>query len=135
MKICGVEIKGSEAIIAVIDIENDQVMSVDVEPKKIALENDEDPKLVKSFFETFSGFIRDNQLERVVIKKRSKRGEYAGGAVTFKIEGLIQLIDGCSVDLIAAQTITAVQRKKRHELPDNLNKYQEQAFLAAICSV
>ncbi len=134
MKICGVEIKGSEAILAVIDIENEQAVFVDVGPKKIALKNDEDPGAVKSFFERFWGFIRDNHIDRVVIKKRSRRGEYAGGAVTFKIEGLIQLIDGCSIDLIDAQTITAVQKERRHKLPVNLNRYQEQAFLAAICA-
>ena len=135
MKICGVEIKGSEAIMAVIDLENDQATSLNIEPKKIALENDEDRNLVKSFFEAFSGFIRDNQIDRVVIKKRSKKGDYAGGVVTFKIEGLIQLVEGCSVDLIAPQTISATQKKKHYEPPNNLNKYQEQAFFAAMCSV
>jgi hypothetical protein len=134
MRICGVEIKGSEAILAVVDVEDDQFRSVDMEPKKIALQNDEDSGFVKSFFDTFGAFIRDNQVERIVIKKRSKKGEYAGGVLTFKIEGLIQLIDGCTVGLIAPQTITAVQKKKHYKLPGNLNKYQEQAFLAAVCS-
>ena len=106
-----------------------------MEPKKIALQNDEDPNFVKSFLETFAAFARDNQVERIVIKKRSKKGEYAGGVLTFKIEGLIQLVEGCSVDLIAPQTITAVQKKKHYALPGNLNKYQEQAFLTAVCSV
>jgi len=134
MRICGVEIKGTEAIVAVVDVEGGQFNSVDVEPKKIALQNDEDPNFVKSFFETFAAFARDNQVERIVIKKRSKKGEYTGGVLTFKIEGLIQLIDSCPVDLIAPQTITAVQKKKSYELPGNLNKYQEQAYLAAVCS-
>src|SRR3974390_2329183 len=120
MRICGVEIKGTEAIMAVVEAGGGQFVSIDVEPNRIALQNDEDPKFVKSFFETFAAFTRDNKVERIVIKKRSKKGDYAGGVLTFKIEGLIQLVEGCSVDMIAPQTITAAQKKKGHELPDNL---------------
>ena len=65
MRICGVEIKGSEAVIAVVDMNDDHIELIEVEPKKIVLQNDEDPSSVKSFFETFAAFTRDNQVKKI----------------------------------------------------------------------
>jgi hypothetical protein len=134
-KVCGVEIKGSEAILAIAEVVDDEIRHVAVDTRKLPLRDDESSEHVKSFVELVRGFARDNGLDQIAIKKRSKKGEFAGGPVTFKIEGLIQSIDDCAVDLISPQTIGAANRKHEFDLPSTLNKYQHEAFLTACASL
>ncbi|MNG16639.1 hypothetical protein D3C84_1005730 [compost metagenome] len=80
-----------------------------------------------------ASFVRENSVDRIVIKKRSKKGEFAGGPTTFKIEGVFQLLENCEVTLLSPQTINAQAKKHNFELPGTLNKYQHEAYKAA-CS-
>lgn len=128
MRVCGIEIKGNEAILAVVESVDGEIVHVALETKKIALADDESSEHVKSFRKLVEGFAKENKLDIVAVKKRMKKGEYAGGPVTFKIEGLIQLVDVCEVRLLAAQTIKAVNQKRPVDLPAALNKYQHEAY-------
>ena len=131
MKVCGIEIKGCEAILAVAEAKDTSIDHVSIETKKIALDDDDDSNHVKSFSSLIAGFVRDNHIEKIAIKKRSKKGDYAGGPTTFKIEGIIQLLENCYVDLLSPQTISAANKKYEFVLPDSLNKYQHEAFITA----
>ncbi|MFA5981835.1 DUF3010 family protein [Pseudomonas sp. KHB2.9] len=133
MTLCGIEIKGSEAIIAVASLNNQTLTHVALATKKIALEDDDDAANVKAFAAQVKAFVRDNAIERIAIKKRSKKGEFAGGPTTFKIEGVFQLLEGVEVTLLSPQTINAQNKKHNFDLPATLNKYQHEAFKAA-CS-
>ena len=97
MNICGIEIKGSEAIIAVAALDGSTLSHVPLATKKIALEDDDEAANVKLFAAQVASFVRENSVDRITIKKRSKKGEFAGGPTTFKIEGILQLLDGCEV--------------------------------------
>ncbi|WP_339426152.1 DUF3010 family protein [Pseudomonas proteolytica] len=130
MTLCGIEIKGSEAIIAVAAPD---LTHVTLATKKIALEDDDEAANVKAFASQVAAFVRDNGITRIAIKKRSKKGEFAGGPTTFKIEGVLQLLDGVDVTLLSPQTINAQYKKHSFELPATLNKYQHEAFKTA-CS-
>ena len=130
MTLCGIEIKGSEAIIAVAAPD---LTHVTMATKKIALEDDDEAANVKAFAHQVAAFVRDNGITRIAIKKRSKKGEFAGGPTTFKIEGVLQLLDGVEVTLLSPQTINAQNKKHDFALPATLNKYQHEAFKAA-CS-
>ena len=133
MNICGIEIKGSEAIIAVASLDQQALSHVALNIKKIALDDDDQAANVKAFAAQVRAFVTDNGIERIAIKKRSKKGEFAGGPTTFKIEGVFQLLENCEVTLLSPQTITAQCKKFNVELPDSLNKYQHEAYKAA-CS-
>ncbi|KRP81762.1 DUF3010 family protein [Pseudomonas veronii] len=133
MTLCGIEIKGSEAIIAVASLNNQTLTHVALATKKIALEDDDDAANVKAFATQVKAFVQDNAIERIAIKKRSKKGEFAGGPTTFKIEGVFQLLEGVEVTLLSPQTINAQNKKHNFDLPATLNKYQHEAFKAA-CS-
>ena len=135
MPLCGVEIKGSEAIFAVAEFSDGQWKHIPTETKRIPLADDDDAQNVRSFADLVAGFLRDNKLTEVVLKKRGKKGEFAGGATTFKIEGVFQLIRECSVHLISAPTIFAQDRKHAFSIPTTLNKYQEGAFLTACAAL
>jgi hypothetical protein len=128
MKICGIEIKGSEAILAVASLDDQGLTHVALATKKIALDDDD-----KVFAAQVASFIRENSIDRIAIKKRSKKGEFAGGPTTFKIEGVFQLLENCEVTLLSPQTINAQNKKFDFELPATLNKYQHEAYKAA-CS-
>jgi hypothetical protein len=134
MKTCGVDIKASEAIFALAEVVGSSVAHVPLVLKKLALEDDELASNVKAFAGQVAAFVRDNGIQRLAIKKRSKKGEFAGGPTTFKIEGLLQLLEGCESVLVSPQTISAQAKKLGAELPASLNKYQHDAFKAA-CAV
>lgn len=135
MPICGVEIKGSEAIFALANLNANQFVHIPLETKRIALTDDDDSGSVQSFAQLVAGFLRDNEVTSLAIKKRGKKGEFAGGPTTFKIEGILQLIPGCDVQLIAPPTIAAQDRKHKFPLPDSLNKYQHDAFRTACAAI
>jgi hypothetical protein len=132
MSICGIEIKGSEAIFAIASLQGDALQHVAIATKKIALEDDDEAANVKAFAAQAAAFVSENGISRLAIKKRSKKGEFAGGPTTFKIEGVFQLLD-CEVTLLSPQTINAQNKKHNFELPSTLNKYQHEAYKTA-CS-
>ena len=133
MNICGVEIKGSEAIFAVATRASGALEPLPLSVKKIALEDDDEASNVKAFAQQIATFVRENGIAHIAIKKRSKKGEFAGGPTTFKIETVFQLLEDCEVMLLSPQTINAQMKKHDFELPAALNKYQHEAYKAA-CS-
>lgn len=133
MIICGIEIKGSEAIIAVASLDNQVLTHVALATKKIALDDDDEAANVKAFAAQVKAFVQANGITRIAIKKRSKKGEFAGGPTTFKIEGVFQLLEGVEVTLLSPQTINAQYKKHTFDLPATLNKYQHEAYKTA-CS-
>lgn len=60
------------------------------------------------------------------------RGKFAGGAVTFKLDGLIQVSTGAPVELIAANSISHALKDEKDDYPSELYGYQEQAFRTAL---
>ncbi|AZE63772.1 MULTISPECIES: DUF3010 family protein [Pseudomonas] len=133
MTLCGIEIKGSEAIIALAALDHQTLTHVALATKKIALDDDDEAANVKAFAAQVKAFVQDNSIQRIAIKKRSKKGEFAGGPTTFKIEGVFQLLEGVEVTLLSPQTINAQNKKHTFDLPATLNKYQHEAYKTA-CS-
>ena len=131
MNICGIELKANNVILVV--LKNNEY--IDIKIKKIVLEDDEKQEDIRKFCNEFLDFLQKNEIEKVFIKKRAKKGAFSGGAVTFKLEGLIQLNPFCSVDLISAQSISTFEKKNQIEFPKELKKYQEQAYLTALCNL
>lgn len=135
MKICGIEIKGSEALLAVASLDAGQPVHVGVTTKKIGLEDDEDAAQVKAFAAQVKAFVSEQGIDHLAIKKRSKKGDFAGGPTTFKIEGVLQLLDNCTVELVSPQTVSAQAKKHNLELPGSLNKYQHEAYKSACAAL
>ena len=133
MIICGVEIKGSEAIFALATLQHGGIEHLPLATKRIALEDDDESINVKAFATQIASFVRENGISHIVIKKRSKKGEFAGGPTTFKIETIFQLLSDCEVTLMSPQTSNAQNKKHDFALPASLNKYQHEAYKAA-CS-
>lgn len=130
-RICGIELKSSEAILTVIDCKDGKEAFVDLDTKKISIEDDELTASIKSFYDDFKNFVRDNHIDTVVIKKRPKNGKMAGGAISFKLEALIQLNEITKIIFVSGQGIAAAAKRQPFDIPDGLKKYQENSFMAA----
>lgn len=131
MRACGIEMKASEAILVLLDGAKANYAWIDVKPRKLMITDDENQNEVQAFRDALYAYLRENGVECVAIKKRSKKGEYAGGAIGFKLEGIVQLYDECGVVLYAPQRIAAVLRNHPAVPPEKLPKFQYGAFETA----
>jgi len=135
MTICGIEMSGSEAILVLISGTKASFYHHEVEPRKIKMREDTDPSEVKAFRDSLFAFFRENKVDFVAIKKRVKKGDYAGGPIGFKLEGIAQLYDNCPVTLVAPQTISASVKNPSYDIPMSLRKYQHIAFQTAFSAL
>ncbi|MEA3353323.1 MAG: DUF3010 family protein [Campylobacterota bacterium] len=133
MIICGIELKANNASLALVNSKGETSEYIESKQKKITIEDDENIEDIAKFSNDIKELIDSYSIDKIVIKKRAKKGNFAGGAVTFKLEALIQLNGICLVELLSSQTISKYQKKNDIEFPSKLNKYQEQAYLAALC--
>ena len=131
MNICGIELKANNVILVVL---NDKKY-LETKIKKLIIEDDEKQEDIRKFCNEFLDFLEKNQIEKIYLKKRAKKGAFSGGAVTFKVEGLIQLNPVCDVELISGVTINNFEKKSDINFPKELKKYQEQAYLTALCKL
>lgn len=131
MTICGIEISSSEVRFALINGTKSNFSHIEVEPRKLKLSDDTDQDEVKAFRDSLFAFFRENNVDLVAIKKRGKKGEYSGGPIGFKLEGIAQLYENCPVNLVAPQTISASLKKNSPDIPESLRKYQYIAFQTA----
>lgn len=132
MRICGIDLKASNTILVVIEKIDENCEYIDLKIKKIELDDDEKQENIISYFSALNEFLQVNNISQVLIKKRAKKGSFSGGSNTFKVEALIQLNNVCKVELISSQSINSFEKKNNVEFPENLKKYQEQAYLSAL---
>jgi len=134
MIICGVELKANNIIFSLISNENNEIEYIDIKIKKHSLTDDESQESIKQLKNYIDDFIKEHNINKIVIKKRAKKGTFAGGVLTFKMESIIQLNDYCEVEFISSQSINKYCKNNEVEFPSKLNKYQEQSYLAALIS-
>lgn len=132
MKICGVEIKAKEAILAIVesDMDGNFVHFVSVS-RKLTLADDRDSKSVEALHGAIKALAKDHKLSGFVIKTRQATGAMAAGGITFKIEGLFQL-SGAPVYFISPQALNKMPAKNTGGIPASIFQYQEHAYLAAV---
>ena len=131
MIVCGMEMAASESRLVLLSGNKSDFRHIDVKPRKIEIADDENAEEVRAFRDSLFAFLSVKNVDIVAIKKRGKKGEYAGGPIGFKLEAIAQLHDECQVSLIAARTITANINRHSPQTPDTLLKYQYAAFQTA----
>lgn len=130
MKICGIELKGSEARIVCIDYVDGDYGFVCSEIKKIKLNDPKTQEAAKSFRDAFHNFFEDNNFDKIGVKERGKKGKFAGGPVSFKMEGILQSLD-FDVEIIHTMTIKAAIKNDTLK-SDEVNAYQVEALKTAL---
>ena len=138
MKICGVELSGNDAIISLLSLSDGVFTIPDCRVAKVSISDANDTQKMKDFQFSFAKLMQDYQIDAVVIRQRQAKGKFAGGAVGFKLEAAIQLIEGLSVRVVEATEIK--ERLKRNPLSvpfkeTGLKQYQEPAFLVAYACI
>ncbi len=131
MKYCGIELKSNEAIIVSIEIdETADYCFIATQTKKIKLSDSKSQEATKSFKEAFNKFFQDNNFNKIGVKERMKRGKFAGGADSFKMEGIIQTLD-FPIEILHTTTVKAKIKEKKLKT-DEINAYQEEALKVAL---
>ena len=131
MKVCGVELKGNDAIICVMSRENGLYDIPQIRVPKINIVDSGDAEQVKKFQFTFAKLLEDYNIDTVAIKGRALKGKFAGGPVGFKLEAAIQLIDGINVEIVSGSFVKSALAKTQVGIDfrdTGLKKFQEQAF-------
>ncbi|MDR9827602.1 DUF3010 family protein [Vibrio sp. FNV 38] len=138
MKICGVELSGNDAVVSLLSLSDGVFTIPDCRVTKVSIGDANDTKNIRDFQFSFAKLMQDYQIDRVVIRQRQTKGKFAGGAVGFKLESAIQLINELPVEVVSATEIK--ERLKRNPLmvpfkETGLKRYQEQAFLVAYACI
>ena len=131
MKVCGVELKGSDAVICLLSMEDGIFDIPDCRVRKVTLEKNQNLKFFQS---TFAKLMSDYKIEKVTIRERPTVGKFSGAAIGFKLEAAIQLIDDLDVELITPVDIKAYIKKNPVPVAfdeTGLKIFQESAFTTA----
>jgi hypothetical protein len=131
MRVLGVEIKAN----ALIFVLAENGVPVSTFPNKMELIDSYDSTEVRLLAGALKELLVSANIDAVVIKKRMEKGKFAGGAASFKLEGLVQLSTAVPVTFLSGAQISAVQKKLTDVDWSAVNKYQEQAFIAALSRV
>ena len=130
MRICGCEISAQEVRLAVFELNDEQNVEIlRIKKTRIELEDDTSEENLRSFLAALQEFSQENRIGTFVIKTRAKKGRMAGGAVSFKIETLIQLVEGCNTRFVSPIALSNFAKKKLLRYPEKLPVYLKNAFL------
>jgi hypothetical protein len=131
MRVCGCEISAQEVRLSVVYLDEDgNVEMLRLKTTRVELADDTSEADLRSFLAALQAFSRENEIETFVIKTRAKKGRMAGGAVSFKIETLIQLVEGCHTRFVSPVALSHFAKKEVKEYPEKLPVYLKNAFLA-----
>jgi hypothetical protein len=131
MRVCGCEISASEVRLAVVYLNDEgDVEMLRLKTTRIELEDDTSEADLRSCLADLQEFSREHEIDIFVIKTRAKKGRMAGGAVSFKIEALIQLVEGCQTKFVSPVALSHFAKKDLDEYPEKLPVYLKNAFLS-----
>ena len=130
MKVCGIELKGNNAIIASLSGDKDDYEIIAEKVKKIGLNDTKVQEDIRSFSKAIVQFFDEMNFDKIGIKARAEKGKFAGGPMSFKMEGLIQNTN-YGVEIIHGATIRA--KLKGISIDSSaIMKYQEEALNIAV---
>ena len=133
MRICGVELKGNDAIVCIMSRENGLYDIPHLRVQKISIADAGDAEQVTTFQFTFAKLMEDYKVDKVVIRGRALKGKFSGGPVGFKLEAAIQLIQDLAVEILSGTEIKKSLAKSQVDIDfrdTGLKQYQEGAFEA-----
>lgn len=134
MKVCGVELKGSEANLCLMAFDRDVFHIPECRVRKLTYPKQDSTEEMRHFQFTFKKLMEDYQVEYVVIRERPTKGKFAGSAAGFKLEAAIQLLEELNVTVMSPNAIK--ESLKRNPIPvvfaeTGLKMFQETAFNTA----
>jgi DUF3010 family protein len=134
MRVCGVELKGNDAIVCLMALSNGLYDIPQLRVQKISIADAGDAEEMRKFQFTFAKLVEDYKIDKVVIKGRAIKGKFAGGPVGFQLEAAIQLIEGLDVEILAGSFVKKALTKTQVVIDfrdTGLRNYQQTAFETA----
>lgn len=134
MKICGVELKGNDAVVCAMSLENGLYDIPQLRVPKLSISDAGNAEEMQKFQFAFKKLMSDYQIEKVVIKGRALKGKFAGGPVGFKLEAAIQLIEDLNVEIVSGSFVKSALAKSQVGIDfrdTGLKKFQQTAFETA----
>lgn len=136
MIICGVELTGSDAVVCLLNLDRGQFSLPECKVRKLSLKKNYTREDLKQFQTAFAELMAEYQVTSVAIKERMPKGKFAGGAISFKLEAAIQLIDRIELEVRLLPSALIKSTLVANPLPipfadTGLKAFQEIAFTAA----
>lgn len=131
MRVCGIDIKASEARLAIVDMDEGNPLFVPCKTKKLGLGDDKIAINLAVFLQTIKNYAHENSIDIFSLKARNHGGLMGGGAVSFKIETLFQLSE-TPVSFVNAVSLSSLAKGNLGGLPTGVLVYQKDAYLAGV---
>ena len=135
MRVCGVELAGNYASIALMNLENGLIQLPDCRTRKLSLQKTATAHELKYFQKSFAQLVQDYKIETIVIRQRPMKGKFAGGAIGFKLEAALELLNGVQVIVIPPTEIKTALKESRVFIEfseTGLKGFQKSAFETAL---
>ncbi|MCF6282412.1 MAG: DUF3010 family protein [Candidatus Polarisedimenticolaceae bacterium] len=134
MRICGVELTSNDAVVCLLNLEDQRFNIPDCRVRKLTLKKEHTREDLQQFQFEFTKLIGDYKVNKVAIRGRMLKGKFSGGAVGFKLESAIQLI--ADIDVVVLSPTQIKSALAENALPisfsdTGLKVFQEAAFTAA----
>jgi hypothetical protein len=129
MKTIGIQIKSYEAILVVLEQNEAGIIVQTNESSKFGIDDPSKPVQVRQFREQINSAFDSIDPRRIGIMARNAKatGLRAPSAMSFKLEGIIQLYEKNDIELVWPQSIAAFY-KRNPRLLSPKHKYQQDAF-------
>lgn len=134
MRVCGVDIKGSEIILCLMEMDNGLMVLPDCRQVRFPLLKDQDTEQMRKFQFSMAKLAEDYKISKFLVRERPQKGKFSGSAVGFKIEAALQLIP--TVDTVICTNAAIKDKLATHPVPvdfrdTGLKAFQEAAFTTA----
>jgi len=129
-KVCGIELKGNEARIVVLEGNLEEYKVISTPYDKLKIEDTKDQSMIKDFHAKILAFFDDEDFTAIGLKERMTKGRFSGGSMTFKMEALMQTSD-YEIQFVHSATLKS-KLKDVDYASDLVKKYQEEAFRVAL---
>jgi len=127
MKTCGIEIVNDTALLLCLEQKDDGSVEISKHSTKIKLEEHDNSVKVKQFASAIYEQLDSIDADVIAILKRQSKGQFSAGALSFKIESIVQCYPNKDVSIVAPATVKAFLRKNPIHIQARY-KYQENAL-------
>lgn len=93
MNICGVELKGGEAVISLLNYEKDAFNVPECRQISFSISKSVETESIREFHFAFHKLMEDYKVTEIVIIEREQKGKFSGSATSFKLEASIQITE------------------------------------------
>jgi len=137
MRICDIDLVGNDAVICLLFLDKQQFNLPECRVRKLTLPKNHSRGDLQYFEALFSKLMSDYKVDKVAIRERAPKAKFAGSAISFKLEAVIQLISEIEVEILSPSQIKTAQ--KENQLPiafedTGLKVFQKDAFTVAYAS-